>query len=125
MRERGSTGISYCPLPVTFRLAIVRHGQTRANLEGRFSGKTEVNLTPLGHKMAEAVAESPLMAHAKRIFCSPQRRAVTTAGTVARKLALPTPTAHDGLRELEFGDWEGCRPAEVQNTVAYERWKER
>lgn len=111
-------------LPASFRLAIVRHAQTTANAAGRFSGTTDVPLTEVGRAMADAIGANPALARVERVFCSPMTRAVHTAQAIAGRLGLPEPEALDGLRELDFGEWEGRPIAEVEPTPAYRRWRE-
>ena len=39
------------------RLVLLRHGQSTWNLENRFTGWTDVDLTPQGHAEAHAAAK--------------------------------------------------------------------
>src|SRR6185503_19249031 len=39
-----------------YKLVLLRHGQSTWNLENRFTGWTDVDLTPLGHDEAHAAA---------------------------------------------------------------------
>jgi probable phosphoglycerate mutase len=86
------------------------------SVEKRFSGPTAEPLTARGEAMAEAAAarlaarrSSPIEA----IVCSPVARAVATAAPVAAALDLDV-IVDDGLREVDFGDWDGYTFAEVQ-----------
>lgn len=105
---RASTG----PPTVT---VLLRHGATPLTAEKRFSGLGEVDLAPLGVEQARAAAdrlaaEAPFAA----VLSSPLTRARHTAGIVAAALGLDV-TVDDGLRETDFGDWEGCSFAEVSD----------
>ena len=40
------------------RLLVVRHGATANNAEGRFTGQTDMPMSPLGLRQAEAVADA-------------------------------------------------------------------
>lgn len=73
------------------RLLLVRHGQITANIESRWHGSTDADLTALGHQQAERVA-----AHLRRarpdvaaIYTSPLRRARDTAAPIGEALGLP------------------------------------
>jgi probable phosphoglycerate mutase len=94
---------------------LLRHGETRLSVEKRFSGPTAEPLTARGEAMARAAAarlalrQSPVEA----IVCSPAARAVATAAPVAAALGLDV-VVDEGLREMDFGDWDGYTFAEVE-----------
>jgi probable phosphoglycerate mutase len=88
---------------------LIRHGQTDANRDGRIAGRTEAQLTQSGRAAASALAAW----HWPKdivVFVSPQQRALDTA-----QLAFPEqkPTVLDGLRERDWGLFEGCPIAEL------------
>ena len=97
----------------TFLLA--RHGATAHTAEGRLSGSTGANppLSRLGEQQAERLAGLlGATGGVDVLACSPVRRARQTAEAVAAVLGLPL-RVEDDLREIDFGDWEGLTPAEV------------
>ncbi|WP_326612420.1 bifunctional RNase H/acid phosphatase [Streptomyces scopuliridis] len=100
--------------PVTF--VLLRHGETALTPEKRFSGSggSDPELSAAGRRQAEAVAAS-LAARGtiQEIVSSPLRRCRETAGTVAARLGLDV-TVEEGLRETDFGAWEGLTFAEVR-----------
>lgn len=85
-------------------LFFIRHGQTIANLEGYYSGQSDVKLTELGKQQAEGIR--PLLAQYTfdRIYASDLSRAIDTA-----QLAIPgcEPITTPLLRELDIGDLTG------------------
>ena len=92
---------------------LLRHGATALTAEKRFSGLGEVDLAPLGIDQARAAAdrlaaELPFAA----VLSSPLTRARHTAEIVATALGLDV-TVDNGLRETDFGQWEGATFAEV------------
>lgn len=95
-------------------LAIVRHGQTVENAQGRWLGLRDSPLTEEGRQQAMALGtrlkpEGPWAA----IYTSPLGRAVDTAGLLAATLGAPVvPPEHD-LREYDFGEWDGLTPAQL------------
>lgn len=99
-------------------LYMVRHGQTEASRDNRFSGSSDPPLTSAGEKMAEqfAVAYAPLPWAA--IYSSPMLRARQTAAVLARLTGIEV-TIEDGLKEIEYGEWEGLKQDEVMT-----RWPE-
>lgn len=88
------------------RIVLVRHGETEWHTDNRYAGRTDVALTPLGHRQAETLAGWATAADLDAIWCSPLSRARDTAAVVA------SATGHelridDRLVELDFGDAEG------------------
>lgn len=92
---------------------LVRHGQTALSIERRFSGRSDPGLTELGQAQAAALARAPALAGVSRIVSSPLRRAQQTAAAIAVVLGISV-QVDDGLRETDFGEWEGSTFAEVQ-----------
>jgi broad specificity phosphatase PhoE len=106
---------------LTGDLVLIRHGQTKCTVEGRFCGAHEGELTPVGADMARFLAAHPALADAERLLSSPARRALDTAGPVAERTGL-TVTVDERLRETAFGAWEDLLPADVAATRAHRRW---
>ncbi|MFI2199732.1 bifunctional RNase H/acid phosphatase [Streptomyces sp. NPDC020192] len=101
--------------PATF--VLLRHGETPLTPQKRFSGSggTNPSLSDAGREQARRVAE----ALAKRgtiqtVLASPLARTRETAGVVAARLGLEV-TIEDGLRETDFGAWEGLTFGEVRD----------
>ena len=86
----------------------MRHGQTVANQEGRFSGWSDVPLTAQGE--AEARALAPVLSgHTfEGVWSSDLGRALATA-----RMAWGEPRPDARLRELHFGALEGQRWADI------------
>lgn len=98
-------------------LTIVRHGATANNLEGRFTGQSDVPLSALGERQATLLAERLADECFDAIVSSDLRRAQATAEAIARQ--HDTPLALDAdLREIGMGAWEGRTLAEVAATDA-------
>lgn len=89
---------------MTCRLALLRHGRTAWNRAGRIQGSTDEPLDPEGR---DEVAEFALPApwDRARLWSSPLSRAAETARIVAGR----EPEFTSGLREMDWGDWEGQR----------------
>ncbi|HMA47870.1 MAG TPA: bifunctional RNase H/acid phosphatase, partial [Frankiaceae bacterium] len=101
------------PAPPTTTV-LLRHGQTALSVEKRFSGLGDAPLTPRGVAQARAVADRLRGARFDGVFCSPLRRTRQTTELLGRPY-----TVDEGLRETDFGAWEGLTFAEVR-----ERWPE-
>ncbi|WP_369143945.1 bifunctional RNase H/acid phosphatase [Streptomyces sp. R44] len=100
--------------PATF--VLLRHGETALTPEKRFSGSggSDPELSAVGLRQAEAVAEA-LAARGtiQEIVSSPLTRCRQTAGAVAARLGLDV-RIEQGLRETDFGAWEGLTFGEVR-----------
>lgn len=115
-------------------LILLRHGQSQWNLENRFTGWRDVDLTPQGE--AEAVKAGRLIKdiHLDRVYTSTLIRARRTA-----QLALDEAEAagadvgdvkgvdgwkfieHDDLRERDYGDLVGLNKAETAEKYGEEQ----
>ena len=95
---------------------LLRHGQTPLSVDKRFSGTGDPALTDTGRRQAAAAAVRLAGSGATAVVSSPLRRARETAALVAEALGLDV-EVEDGLRETDFGDWEGYTFGEVR-----EKW---
>jgi broad specificity phosphatase PhoE len=95
---------------------LLRHGQTPMSVQKRYAGLTDAPLTDAGIRQAAAAAKRLASAGIDAIVASPLQRTVRTAEEVAAVTSVPVLT-DDGLRETDFGAWEGLTFAEVR-----ERW---
>ncbi|MDI9889374.1 bifunctional RNase H/acid phosphatase [Streptomyces sp. HNM0645] len=98
--------------PATF--VLLRHGETALTPEKRFSGSGDHELSAVGRRQAEAVAAALAeRGTIQAIVSSPLKRCRQTAEAVATRLGLDV-RIDDGLRETDFGAWEGLTFAEVR-----------
>jgi broad specificity phosphatase PhoE len=101
-------------------LYLARHGQTELNVEDRFSGKGDTQLTALGLKQAAQVGNILLRELGARpaidFVSSPLQRARTTMEIVRGELDLPK----DGyavdarLEEINLGKWDALSNEEAR-----------
>ncbi len=92
-------------------LAMIRHGRTRANVEGRWQGQGDWGLDDFGRRQAEAFAEWYGRVHT--VYSSPLGRAEQTAAAVAADGIVRV----DELKEIGMGIWEGLTSPEI-----HQRW---
>jgi probable phosphoglycerate mutase len=96
-------------------MVLVRHAQTELTAERRFSGSGDPELTDVG--VSESIAIADGLASSGRevsaVVTSPLRRARQTAEAIGQALGVQI-DVDDGLRETDFGQWEGHTFAEVQ-----------
>ncbi|KOU31119.1 ribonuclease [Streptomyces sp. WM6373] len=100
--------------PATF--VLLRHGETALTPQKRFSGSggSDPELSPAGRRQAAAVAEAlAARGTVQTVISSPLLRCRETAQAVADRLGLDV-TVEQGLREVDFGAWEGLTFAEVR-----------
>ncbi|MEU8028953.1 bifunctional RNase H/acid phosphatase [Streptomyces sp. NPDC049099] len=100
--------------PATF--VLLRHGETPLTPQKRFSGSggTDPSLSAAGREQAHRVAEAlARRGTVQAVVASPLTRTRETAAAVAARLGLEV-TIEDGLRETDFGAWEGLTFGEVR-----------
>lgn len=101
------------------QLYVVRHGETRANAEGRYQGSLDIDLNERGLLQARALrAKLPVQIDA--VVVSPLRRAQQTAAIVFADDGLALHTL-DAFRERGVGVFEGLTQAEAAQRYP-ERW---
>lgn len=114
-RPQAGTGWMARPTRAATSLLLLRHGETPLSIEKRFSGTGDPVLTAKGLAQAEAAA-ARLSREPYRIdviASSPLKRALQTAEAVAARTGLDV-VVEEGLRETDFGAWEGHTFAEIQ-----------
>ena len=94
------------------RVLLVRHGDTQASKDGRFTGATDISLSKEGRihgsELAVRLARYPLDA----IYASSMQRACETAGFTARVHGMEV-TPVPELREMNHGVWDGKNREEI------------
>lgn len=118
-------------------LVLLRHGESEWIVEGRFQGRSETPLSPVGRRQAELAGRRLATPHAapalpvplgapRVIVHSPLRRTTETAEALVDALgATGTATGgatvrpDDAFAEIGQGDWEGRFHSEIA-----ERWGE-
>ncbi|HEX9676072.1 MAG TPA: histidine phosphatase family protein [Anaerolineales bacterium] len=104
-------------------LILIRHGETDWNLEGRYTGQSDVPLNQRGvdqaRRMAEELRGEPLAA----IYSSDLARCARTAELLAEASGAPL-HLDPRLREIDQGEWEGMLFEEIR-TRFQEAWTRR
>lgn len=88
-------------------LTLIRHGRTKANLEGRWQGREDWDLDEVGVKQAEALSE--WYGRHESVYTSPLKRATSTA----RHVAVNGVVSVDDLMEIHMGEWEGMTSVQI------------
>ena len=88
------------------KIFLIRHGETEWNKAGILQGNSNIQLLPEGIEQAKLLAEHAPFHAVDAIYSSDLSRALATAKILAEKFNLPV-FEERGLRETNFGDWEG------------------
>ncbi|MCG3041012.1 histidine phosphatase family protein [Streptomyces sp. S1A] len=106
------------------RIVLWRHGQTAWNLERRFQGTTDIELTEAGLEQARRAARLLAALKPDAIIASDLKRAVDTAAELAAVTGLEV-TRYEGLRETYAGVWQGLTHEEIveRHGEEYAAWK--
>jgi len=106
------------------RVYVARHGETTWNLAGRYQGRLESPLSPLGERQADALADAMAELGVRRVISSPLGRCMETARPTATRQnsALETDAL---LLEIAHGTWEGRMRDEIaaNDPLRYHAWR--
>ncbi|NBT56848.1 MAG: histidine phosphatase family protein [Betaproteobacteria bacterium] len=100
------------------RIIAVRHGETAWNVATRIQGQLDIGLNARGRWQAAQVAQALRGELLQAVYASDLARAWDTAQAIAQASAVGL-TAHTGLRERGFGEFEGLTHADIEA-----RWPE-
>ncbi|MEV7563707.1 histidine phosphatase family protein [Streptomyces tanashiensis] len=106
------------------RIVLWRHGQTSWNLERRFQGSTDIELTETGVAQARRAARLLAALKPDAIVASDLKRAAATAAELA--VLTGHAVSHDSaLRETYAGEWQGLTHDEIVARYGeqYAAWK--
>jgi alpha-ribazole phosphatase len=106
------------------RLLLVRHGVTLNNQQARYTGQSDVAISPQGKQQASLLAERLAKEPLDVIVTSDLKRASTTAQIIAEHHEISV-YEDAALRELAMGIWEGSTFAEVmaRDEELVSRWR--
>lgn len=96
-------------------LIIVRHGQSEYNLENRFTGNTDIELTPEGEKEAVHAAQLIKPYNIDEAYTSVLKRAIHTLNIILstnNETTIPI-TKSPALNERSYGDLQGLDKMEM------------
>jgi 2,3-bisphosphoglycerate-dependent phosphoglycerate mutase len=94
-------------------ILVMRHGQSVADVEGRFEGNADFPLTELGRKQARLLANWIAANYPpEKIISSPLRRAAETAEILGSRANVAI-DYDDNLKEINIGIWAGMKREEA------------
>lgn len=103
----------------TYRIHLIRHGQTMGNAQGQYIGSTDLPLTTEGIHQLHQLKECGDYPFASVLFSSPLQRCLQTA-----EILYPDcrPIIVDDFRECDFGDYERKTAAELTDDPRFSAW---
>lgn len=108
------------------KVYVIRHGESVNNLEYKWTGHLDVNLTPKGYLDAKKAGEIIKNVNFNKVFSSDLKRAVETAKTALTNYEVETTPL---LREINVGNLAG-NPIDIisieerrnAGVVGYAKW---
>lgn len=92
---------------------VIRHGYSKSNEHGYFTGQTDVALSDIGLEQAEQTARHLFSTYkVDFLYSSPLKRAYQTAMPISKLYGLPIQIAED-LKEINGGEWEEKTPEQI------------
>lgn len=107
------------------RLILIRHGESKGNVDKVIYGKKDYELTQKGHLQSEAVRQHMKNEQVDAIYSSPSKRAQYLAKAIAQDHSLQV-HIDERMSEMDYGIFEGLTPQEVveQYEAHYKRYLE-
>lgn len=100
-------------------LALIRHGETRANIQRRYLGKTDESLSERGIERLLSYREKNRYPEVDCLFSSPMKRCMETAGILYPMLE---PVIIPEWEEMDFGRFEYKNWKELKDDADYQAW---
>jgi alpha-ribazole phosphatase len=109
------------------KLILIRHGESDGNVQGKFSGFQDVDLTEKGIWQAKRLTRRLKGVQIDAVYCSDLKRAQRTAEIIFKDRGIDIIT-NSKFREINFGAWEGYTFEEVMskygNGIEVKSWLE-
>ena len=104
------------------RLILLRHGQSQWNLENRFTGETDVDLTVKGEQEARNAGLLLKAFHIEFAFTSVLKRAIHTLDIVLEQIGSEIPVFKSAaLNERNYGELQGLNKADTEKKYGPEK----
>lgn len=104
---------------LTYKIHLIRHGLTQGNIEGRYIGSTDMPICEQGERQLEQMRDQCEYPNVGRVYVSPLTRARQSAAILFPEHEQ---SVTDGLRELDFGDFEGKTGEELDKLPEFREW---
>ncbi len=100
-------------------LVMIRHGETQANQEQRYLGKTDESLSKNGMEALLSYQKRKFYPDVDYLFTSPMKRCIETAEILYPKLS---PAIIPEWEEMDFGQFEYRNYEELRDDARYQVW---
>ena len=94
------------------KIYFIRHGETSWNVENRYQGWTDIELSEVGVKQAKLLGERFKNINVDKIYASPLKRAFETARQIGENTGGDV-VIDESFKEINFGEWEGGTISEL------------
>ncbi len=103
----------------SYTIHFIRNALTDENLEGRYIGHTNVEISGEGRAQLAQMKDELVYPSVEAVFTSPLRRCTETA-----KILYPDnkPIAIEGLIEYNFGEFENKTAEELEKHPVFPKW---
>ena len=103
----------------SYTVHLIRNGLTDENLEGRYIGHTDVEISEEGKAQLGQMKDELIFPPVDAVFTSPLKRCTETA-----KILYPDnmPIVIDGFIEYNFGEFENKTAEELKDSPVFPRW---
>lgn len=103
----------------SYTVHLIRNGLTDENLEGRYIGHTDVEISEEGKAQLGRMKDELIFPPVDAVFTSPLKRCTETA-----KILCPDnmPIVIDGFIEYNFGEFENKTAEELKDSPVFPRW---
>ena len=105
----------------TYKIHLIRHGKTAANLNGVYIGHTDMPLSPEGLSELLEMKKTYVYPGAARFFTAPLSRCRQTLQVLYPGVKQEIV---EGLTECDFGDWENKSIVQLKSDPAFLSWME-
>ncbi|MBE6781158.1 MAG: histidine phosphatase family protein [Ruminococcaceae bacterium] len=103
----------------TYKIHLIRHGLTEANLKQQYIGSTDMPLAAVGLSELQRLKCENDYPRVDKVYSSPMLRCKQTANVLYPSKDI---TIIDNLREIDFGDFEGKTATELELDPRYADW---
>ncbi len=103
----------------TYKIHLIRHGLTEANLKQQYIGSTDMPLAAVGLSELQRLKNENDYPRVDKVYSSPMLRCKQTANVLYPSKDI---TIIDNLREIDFGDFEGKTATELELDPRYADW---
>lgn len=103
------------------KLILIRHGSTNWNLEKRYCGFKDVDLSDKGKKEARCLYKRVKREEIHKVYSSDRKRALLTAKIIFKRIKIEK---IPGLNEIRLGSFEGLTYDEIMKKYPqiYKKW---